>query len=183
MMTRILTKRIFLRRVALITSRSRSSCAHPSALRKEKLHVCEACDDSNPSDEVVPQKIRPSKPLCIDIKPSKEKIREVDYIKVAPRVTRSEPSAEEVPKDPSSSTSRKRLIEVTDAPTEKTRPTEVLATRTGKDYARIYPRASQPESQEEAAPDQTKKAVPQSEYVTSLVISASYQLRSLFWSF
>ena len=92
-----LTNRIFLRRVALITSRSRSSCAHPSALRKEKLHVCEACDDSNPSDEVVPQKIRPSKPLCIDIKPSKEKIREVDYIKVAPRVTRSEPSAEEVP--------------------------------------------------------------------------------------
>lgn len=154
-----------------------------SSRGKEKLHVCEACDDSNPIDEVVPQKIRPSKPLCIDIKPSKEKIREVDYIKVAPRVTRSEPSAEEVPKDPSSSTSRKRLIEVTDAPTEKTRPTEVLATRTGKDYARIYPRASQPESQEEAAPDQTKKAVPQSEYVTSLVISASYQLRSLFWSF
>ena len=112
-----------------------------SSKGKEKLHVCEACDDSNPIDEVVPQKIRPSKPLCIDIKPSKEKIREVDYIKVAPRVTRSEPSAEEVPKDPLSSTSRKRLIEVTDAPTEKTRPTEVLATRTGKDYARIYPRA------------------------------------------
>lgn len=56
------------------------------------------------------------------------------------------------------------MIEVTDAPTEKTRPTEILATRTGIDYARIYPRASQPESQEEAAPDQTKKAEKQSEY-------------------
>ncbi|GKV53231.1 hypothetical protein SLEP1_g59767 [Rubroshorea leprosula] len=66
------------------------------------------------------------------------------------------------------------MIEVTDAPTEKTRPTEILATRTGIDYARIYPRASQPESQEEAAPDQTKKAEKQSEYdLLDVLVAAS----------
>ena len=182
MMTRILTKRIFLRRVALITSRSRSSCAHPSALprggRKSCMSARHVTIPTRSTRWFLRRFVQASHYASTSSHPKRrfEKSTTSRLLLESPEASH-QPKKFQIPES-----SRKRLIEVTDAPTEKTRPTEVLATRTGKDYARIYPRASQPESQEEAAPDQTKKAVPQSEYVTSLVISASYQLRSLFWS-
>lgn len=76
----LLWTRIFLRGVALITSRSRSDCAHPSALPRRGRKSCMSARHVTIPTRSTPQKIRQSKPLCIDIKPSKEQIREVDYI-------------------------------------------------------------------------------------------------------
>lgn len=118
------------------------------------MHVCEACDDSFPIDEASENSSKQA------IMHQHQAIQREDSINwLHGQLLLESPEASHQPKkfQKKDSTSRKRMIEVTDAPTEKTRPAEILATRTGIDYAKIYPRASQPESQEEVALNQNKK--------------------------
>ena len=129
MMTRILTKRIFLRRVALITSRSRSSCAHPSALprggRKSCMSARHVTIPTRATRWFLRRFVQASHYASTSSHPKRrfEKSTTSRLLLESPEASH-QPKKFQIPES-----SRKRLIEVTDAPTEKTRPTESYSNR------------------------------------------------------